>query len=744
MDADGTIDRLANAGSGRRSRTAPTTRPCSGRTRHDLPRRHHAPGAGRQRVGVPRAVPRGDHRPAAHAARPRSPGLIGLLIGGFLIGPHGFGLLDAGSTTIPDLGQLGLLYLDVRRRRGARPRPAQALPQRAAITFGLLDVRVPDAVRHDRGLRARLGGGGRAAARLAARVAHAVLYPLVRNAGLANDPVDRERGGRDRADRHDRAGDPRGLAGTQSEMGAEARSRCSSCSGWRCCCAFCFARAAAAGALDVPPARRPAHRALRHRGRGVPGRGVVAEMFGIEGIVGAFFAGLAMNRLVPNEGPLMDRIDFFGAAVFVPVFLVSVGAAARPVRDVPGRDARARRAVHRGVHGRQVHRGAAHAAAAGRDAREAGVVFGSRRRRPPRRWPRRPSASRSGCSASPSSTRSSCSSSSASSSRPWSPSARRSASSCRRPSERELGEHVLVVVRAGRRAARAAPRAGHRRAGDRRGRRDPPAGRGRVRRRPPRRPRPPRRDEQRASASTSTPPSGSPTTRRGPSSSPPTTSAPRSSSRSWTRPRRAGRRPCRSPRRRRSRSCAARIDQPLEAVRVVSPGGEGSAATVAAKLAAAVPAAAQRVTAFEDAVVAGDVWFSAVIGLGAAGVDGPARRRRARARARRARAGDARGDLPARDRRLSRRPQRARARARPAARRPPGPSGSGAFRRDTARPALRWRRASRRSAPAASPSRRRRGRRWRLAPAARDPHVDEHDAARRPAAACAARSCRRR
>ena len=34
----------------------------------------------------------------------------------------------------------------------------------------------------------------------------------------------------------------------------------------------------------------------------------VAELFGIEGIVGAFFAGLALNRLVPNEGQLMDRI----------------------------------------------------------------------------------------------------------------------------------------------------------------------------------------------------------------------------------------------------------------------------------------------------------------------------------------------------------------------------------------------------------------------------------------------------
>ena len=41
---------------------------------------------------------------------------------------------------------------------------------------------------------------------------------------------------------------------------------------------------------------------------------VVAEVVGIEGIVGAFFAGLALNRLVPNRGALMDRVEFFGAA----------------------------------------------------------------------------------------------------------------------------------------------------------------------------------------------------------------------------------------------------------------------------------------------------------------------------------------------------------------------------------------------------------------------------------------------
>ena len=56
----------------------------------------------------------------------------------------------------------------------------------------------------------------------------------------------------------------------------------------------------------------------------------VAELFGIEGIVGAFFAGLALNRLVPNEGQLMDRIAFFGGAVFIPVFLISVGLILNP------------------------------------------------------------------------------------------------------------------------------------------------------------------------------------------------------------------------------------------------------------------------------------------------------------------------------------------------------------------------------------------------------------------------------
>ncbi len=49
------------------------------------------------------------------------------------------------------------------------------------------------------------------------------------------------------------------------------------------------------------------------------------EALGVEPIIGAFLAGLALNRLVPEGGPLMNRIGFFGNALFVPFFLLSTG-----------------------------------------------------------------------------------------------------------------------------------------------------------------------------------------------------------------------------------------------------------------------------------------------------------------------------------------------------------------------------------------------------------------------------------
>ncbi len=46
---------------------------------------------------------------------------------------------------------------------------------------------------------------------------------------------------------------------------------------------------------------------------------------GLEGIFGAFFAGLVLNRFIPKVSPLMNRIEFIGNALFIPYFLIGVG-----------------------------------------------------------------------------------------------------------------------------------------------------------------------------------------------------------------------------------------------------------------------------------------------------------------------------------------------------------------------------------------------------------------------------------
>lgn len=51
----------------------------------------------------------------------------------------------------------------------------------------------------------------------------------------------------------------------------------------------------------------------------------LAEAAGLEAIIGAFLAGLALNRLIPNTSALMNRIDFVGNAIFIPFFLIGVG-----------------------------------------------------------------------------------------------------------------------------------------------------------------------------------------------------------------------------------------------------------------------------------------------------------------------------------------------------------------------------------------------------------------------------------
>ena len=67
---------------------------------------------------------------------------------------------------------------------------------------------------------------------------------------------------------------------------------------------------------------------------GMAAGATLAVVGGVAGIIGAFLAGIGLNRLVPNDSELMSRVDFVGTSVFIPAFLVSIGLRIDPMAMV--------------------------------------------------------------------------------------------------------------------------------------------------------------------------------------------------------------------------------------------------------------------------------------------------------------------------------------------------------------------------------------------------------------------------
>jgi Kef-type K+ transport system membrane component KefB len=254
----------------------------------------------------------------------RLPGLIGLMLGGFAIGAHGLGWIGAGNHTVPELGHLGLLYLmfvaglelDLHVLRDYK---------RAAVALGLLAFAIPVAGAFLAGWA--MGWSLAATCLLGALCSSHTLitYPRLRAAGLGGNPAVASAVGATVLT------DTLALivlalvSGTETGSGSPAAVVGEIALG--------FAVLIVVGLIVLP---RAVDAAFRLWGSDRVVRyllivvallfmAMLAEIFGIEAIVGAFFAGLALNRLVPNEGPSMERVEFLGAAVFIPVFVVSIG-----------------------------------------------------------------------------------------------------------------------------------------------------------------------------------------------------------------------------------------------------------------------------------------------------------------------------------------------------------------------------------------------------------------------------------
>ena len=261
--------------------------------------------------------------------RARLPGIIGLLVGGYLIGPNSLNLIGAGNTTVPELGQLGLLYLmfvaGVELDLGL-----VSQHRRSVVRFGLSAFAIPLLLGTSVGFS--LSWSTPAAVLLGSLMAsHTLLtYPAVRKAGLSTHR------GVATAVGATVITDTASLvvlafvAGSQVKGGSPGSIGLQIAFGLVVLAVFCL--------LILP---RVVSFAFRLLGTDRVVRylltvasflaaATLAASVGIEGIVGAFFAGLGLNRLVPTESSLMDRIDLFGQALFVPIFLISVGMLLQP------------------------------------------------------------------------------------------------------------------------------------------------------------------------------------------------------------------------------------------------------------------------------------------------------------------------------------------------------------------------------------------------------------------------------
>lgn len=57
---------------------------------------------------------------------------------------------------------------------------------------------------------------------------------------------------------------------------------------------------------------------------------LLAQLIGLEGILGAFYAGLVLNPLIPSSSALARNVRFVGNAIFIPYFLIGVGMLINP------------------------------------------------------------------------------------------------------------------------------------------------------------------------------------------------------------------------------------------------------------------------------------------------------------------------------------------------------------------------------------------------------------------------------
>ena len=255
--------------------------------------------------------------------RYRLPGIVGIILVGAAIGPNGVGLLERGET-IQLLGEVGLIYLMF--LAGLEINFNQFLEYKdRSVVFGLASFLIPQVVGTVVGIT--VFDLSLAAALLFAAIfsSHTLLaYPVVNRLGIVNrEAMTATVGGTILTDTLALLV----LAVVVAAAGDELTT------------AFWLELGVGLAVfflgvwLVVPVVGRWFFR-VHHEESYFEFLFVMVVLFacaflaalvGVEHIIGAFLAGLALNRLIPKTGTLMNRVEFVGNALFIPFFLLSVG-----------------------------------------------------------------------------------------------------------------------------------------------------------------------------------------------------------------------------------------------------------------------------------------------------------------------------------------------------------------------------------------------------------------------------------
>jgi Kef-type K+ transport system membrane component KefB/mannitol/fructose-specific phosphotransferase system IIA component len=254
--------------------------------------------------------------------RVRIPGIVGLIVTGVIVGPNALNVLERGAT-VQLLGAVGLLYLMFMVGLELDLHDFDKYRNRSVV-FGLLSFAIPMAL--GTGLGVAFGYGIASSLLLGSVFAsHTVLaYPIASRLGIVkNLAVTTTLGGTILTEILALlvlavvAGSLEGGIGPAfwAELGLS------------------LSVYVLAVLIGVPVLARWFFRNMRSDAT-VEFVFVMAVLFSVaylahaaqvEPIIGALLAGLAFNRLIPEQGTLMNRIHFMGNAFFIPFFLLSVG-----------------------------------------------------------------------------------------------------------------------------------------------------------------------------------------------------------------------------------------------------------------------------------------------------------------------------------------------------------------------------------------------------------------------------------